>query len=237
MTLSLLILWTAAISLLTVFGAWYARRYDRSDALIALYVTLVIFANIAASKTIVFSLGFAELFAPATVLIFSVTFLLTDIVNERFGKKETQRMILIALVAQIALILFSYLVIKAQGAPFFEHQAAFEAILGSVPRIVLASLIAFYVSENIDAHLFEWLKRLTHGKHLWMRNVFSSIPAMFIDSALFVTIAFYGVMPILPLIIGQSIIKWLVGVIDIPFMYLSRGILGKRPEEESRSLT
>ncbi|MEK7093853.1 MAG: queuosine precursor transporter, partial [Patescibacteria group bacterium] len=176
---------------------------------------------------ITFNLGFAEFFAPATVLIFSVTFLLTDIVNEQFGKKETQRMILIALFSQIALITFSYLVLKTTGAPFFENQAAFEAVFGSVPRIIIASLIAFYISENIDAHLFQWLKNLTHGKHLWMRNTFSSIPAMFIDSILFVTIAFYGVMPVVPLITGQSIIKWLVGIIDIPFMYLSRAVLGK----------
>ncbi|MBI5023057.1 MAG: queuosine precursor transporter [Candidatus Magasanikbacteria bacterium] len=225
MTVSLAIFWIIIVSLFGVLGAWYARRYNRPDALIALYVTLVVFSNIAVSKTIAFDFGFIQFFAPATVLIFSVTFLLTDIVNERFGKKETERMILIALFSQIALICFSYLVLKARGAPFFQNQSAFEALLSNAPRIVIASLISFFISENVDAYLFHWFRTLTGGKHLWMRNVFSYIPAMLLDSVLFITLAFYGVMPIIPLIIGLSAIKWFVGIVDIPFMYLSRAIL------------
>jgi len=231
MTLSLAIFWIVIVSVFGVLGAWYARRYNRPDALIGFYVTLVIFSNIAVSKTIAFNFGFTQIFAPATVLIFSVTFLLTDIVNERFGKKETQRMILIALLAQIGLILFSYLVLKAQGAPFFQNQSAFEALLSNVPRIVVASLIAFYISENVDAYLFHWFRKLTGGKYLWVRNVLSSIPSMLLDSVLFITLAFYGIMPIIPLIIGLSVTKWLVGIIDIPFMYLSRAVLGKQISE------
>lgn len=227
MNIFLTVFWIIIVSVFSVLGAWYARRYSRADALIALYVTLVVFANIAASKTIVFDFGFVQFFAPAVVLIFSVTFLITDIVNEKFGRSETQRMILIALFSQIALILFSYLVVNTKGAPFFQNQAAFEAILGNVPRIVIASLISFFVSENLDAYLYQWFRKLTKGRHLWMRNVFSSIPAMLVDSVLFVTLAFYGVMPIVPLIIGLTVVKWLVGVIDIPFMYLSRAFLGK----------
>lgn len=226
MTLSLTIYWVVGISALSVLGAFYARRYNRPDALIAFYVTLITFSNLAVSKIISFNLGGWTLFAPATVLIFSVTFLLTDIVNEKFGKKETQRMILIALFSQIAVAGFSYLVLKATPAPFFQNQAAFEALLGMVPRVVLASFVAFYISENADAIIFHWFKRITGGKHLWIRNVFSSIPAMSLDSIIFVTLAFYGVMPIWQLILGQSIIKWLVGILDIPFMYLSRAILG-----------
>jgi len=231
MTLPLAIFWIFIVSVFGLLGAWYARRYGRPDALIAFYVTLVIFSNIAVSKTIVFDLGFTELYAPAAVLIFSVTFLLTDIVNERFGKRETQRMILIALFAQIALVLFSYLVLKARGAPFFQNQPAFEALLGNVPRVVAASLIAFFVSENFDAQLFHWFKKLTGGRHLWMRNAFSSLPAMLLDSALFISLAFYGVMPVVPLIIGLSVTKWLVGIVDIPFMYLSRAVIGKHSSE------
>ncbi len=228
MDFGLTILWIIIISAFCVLGAWYAREYKRPDALIAFYVAFSVFANIAASKTILFDFGFAQFFAPAAVLIFSVTFLLTDIVNERFGKEETQRMIGIAVIAQIALVLFSYLILKAPGAPFFQNQAAFEAVFGAVPRLVLASLVAFYVSENADAYIFQWFSKLTDGKHLWMRNALSSLPAMLLDSVLFVTIAFYGIMPILPLIVGLTAIKWVVGIVDVPFMYLSRAVLGSK---------
>lgn len=231
MSLDLTIFWILLISIFAVGGAYYAKRYNRSDALIALYVTLIVISNIIASKTIAFDFGFTTFFAPGAVLLFSVTFLLTDIVSEKFGRRETQRMILLALFCQIALIAFSYLIVKATPAPFFQNQAAFEFIFGTVPRIVIASLITFFVSENLDAYLFQWFKKLTGGKKLWMRNAFSSLPAMLVDSVLFVTLAFYGVMPILPLIIGLTVVKWLVGVIDIPFMYLSRAVLGKSEEK------
>lgn len=225
MTLSLAIVWTAIISLCALTAAYYVRRTNRSDALLALYVTLCIAASLLASKTIAFDFGFAQFFAPGAVLIFSVTFLLTDIVNEKFGKRDTMRMIWLAFFAQIAFAVFSYLVLQAQGAPFFTNQAAFETVLGMVPRVVLAGLIAFLVSEMLDAHLFQWFRTLTNGKHLWMRNVFSTLPAMAVDSVIFVTLAFWGVMPIGSLIVGLIVTKWLVGIVDIPFMYASRALL------------
>ena len=225
MTLPLTFVWVAVISSFSILGAYYARKFNRSDALVGLYVMLVMFANVAASKVIAFDLGFATFFAPAVVLVFAVTFLLTDVVNEKFGRAETQRMILIALASQIGLALFSYMLIRSEGAPFFNGQAALEQIFGVVPRMVFASLVAFLISENADAYIFAWFKKITEGKKLWMRNVFSSLPSMALDSVLFVTIAFFGVLPIWPLIVGQIVIKWLVGVLDIPFMYLARRIL------------
>ncbi|HYV33476.1 MAG TPA: queuosine precursor transporter [Candidatus Limnocylindria bacterium] len=226
MTLSLFVFWAIVVSLLTTVAAFYAKRYHRSDALIVLYVTLILFANITASKIIMFDLGFTPIFAPAAVLIFAVTFLLTDIVNEKFGRAETQRMIFIAFCSQIVLILFSYLIVHATSAPFFTNQAAFEAVFGYVPRIVFASLAAFLISENADAYIFAWFKNKTQGKHLWMRNAFSSLPSMILDSTVFITLAFYGgAVPILGLIIGQTTIKWLIGIIDIPFMYLAKSVM------------
>jgi queuosine precursor transporter len=92
---------------------------------------------------------------------------------------------------------------------------------------MLASWIAFLISENVDAIIFSWFKKLTNGKHLWARNVFSSIPAMALDTFIFVTIAFYATAPLLPLITGVLVLKWLVGIVDIPFMYLNRMIMDK----------
>jgi len=225
MTLPLAVIWSAVIALFALGGAWYVRAFNRSDAILAFYVTLAVASSIFASKTISFDFGFAEFFAPGAVLIFSVTFLLTDIINEKFGKKEVYRMILLGLLAQVAFLVFSYLVLNAAAAPFFTNQAAFEAVFGMVPRIVLAGLLAFLVSELLDANLYQWLRTLTGGKHLWMRNVFSSLPAMAIDSVVFVSFAFWGVMPLLPLVIGLTVTKWLVGIVDIPFMYAARAIM------------
>ena len=223
-----IILWIIGVTLFTVLGSWYARKYNRPDALIGLYVAFIVFSNIVASKIGAFDLGFTTFYAPAAVIIFSVTFLMTDIVNEKFGRKETHKMILIAFFAQVAVSFFAWLILSLNSAPFWTNQSAFELILGQVPRLMIASWIAFLISENLDAYIFDWFKKLTKGKHLWIRNAFSSIPSMAVDSVLFVTIAFYGTQPILPLIIGLIVIKWLVGIIDIPFMYLNRWVMYKK---------
>jgi uncharacterized integral membrane protein (TIGR00697 family) len=154
-----------------------------------------------------------------------VTFLMTDIVNEKFGRKETHKMIMIAFATQVALAFFSWLVVSLNPAPFWSGQESLAFILGQVPRIVLASWAAFLISENLDAVIFSWFKKLTKGNHLWMRNAFSSLPAMALDSVIFVTIAFYGLQPIGAVILGLIVVKWVIGIIDIPFMYLNRWVM------------
>lgn len=220
------LLWITLISLVAVLSAWYARREGRSDAILALYVCLTLLSNLFAAKVIAFDLGIATFFAPGAVLIFSITFLLTDIVNERFGRRETLRMIGFGFASQLLLIALSYLVLIAPSAPFFMNQAAFETVFSVAPRIALAGLLAYLVSEILDAYVFAWLKEKTQGKQLWLRSALSTLPAMAIDSVVFVSLAFWGAMPILPLITGLVVMKWLVGIVDIPFMYLARAVLG-----------
>jgi len=228
MQLLIIILWIIAITSFSLFGSWYARKYNKPDALIGLYVAFILISNIIAYKIAAFDLGFYTFYAPVAVLVFAVTFLFTDIVNEKFGRKETHKMIFIAFLTQLAVAFFVLLSIYLKPAPFWPDQEIFAKILGFTPRIMLASWIAFLISENTDAYLFSWFKKITKGRHLWMRNVFSSIPAMAIDSIIFVTIAFYGVSAVLPLILGNIVLKWLVGVINIPFMYFNRWLMFRR---------
>jgi len=221
-------LWIIGVTCFSLFGSWYIRRYNKPDALIGLYVAFVLLSNILAYKIASFNLSFMTVYATAATIIFAVTFLFTDIVNERFGRKETQKMILIAFVSQIATAFFILISIYLEPAPFWGDQEIFSKILGFAPRIMIAGWIAFLISENLDAYIFAWFKKITKGKHLWMRNILSSIPSMAVDTLIFVTIAFYGVQPLLPLIFGVMVLKWIVGVIDIPFMYLNRWIMNKK---------
>lgn len=227
MNLILLIIWIIGITSFTLLGSWYAKKYKKPDLLIALYVTFVLVAQILAAKVSMFDLGFKQFYGPSGVLVFSITYLLTDIVNEKFGRKETHKMVAIAFVSQLAMVFFIWLGTIFPPAPFWTLQESWQQIFGLVPRITLASWIAFLISENFDAYMFYIFKKITKGKHLWMRNVFSSIPALLLDSLIFIPVAFYGVMPLLPLIIGQTAVKWLVGLINIPFMYLNKAMLGK----------
>lgn len=220
-----ILVWIALISAFSIIGAWYVKKYDRPDALIGLYVAFVLISNILAYKIVEYDFWFAKFTAPAAIIIFSVTFLLIDIINEKFGRKETQKAIFIAFITQIPVAIFIYLAVTLPSASVFTDNDAFRKVLLFAPRVMVASWVAFLVSENLDAYIFAWFKKKTKGKALWMRNTFSSLPAMVIDSFIFVTIAFIGVVPIIPLIIGQIFIKWIVGIIDIPYMYLTRRIM------------
>lgn len=224
----LILLWIIVITSFTLFGAWYAKKYEKPDALIGLYVIFIALSQILAAKIAIFDLGFTEVTAPAAVLIFAVTFLITDIVNEKFGRKETYRMIFIAFITQVVMVVFIYLGTYLQPAPFWQNQQAWELIFGLVPRITLASWITFLVSENLDAYLFAFVKKLTGGNYLWIRNAGSSIISLSVDTILFVTLAFYGVgLPLWSLMVGQFLTKYLVAIVDIPFMYLNRWIIYK----------
>jgi uncharacterized integral membrane protein (TIGR00697 family) len=192
-------------------------------------VVFVALSQIVAAKVAKYDLGFVTVTAPAAVLIYSVTYLFTDIVNEKFGRREVHKMILIAFVTQLAMVFFLWLGTELPPAPFWKDQKAWETIVGVVPRITVASWVAFLVSENLDAWVYDLFKRLTKGRHLWMRNAFSSVPALTIDTFLFISIAFWGRLPMIPLIQGQLYTKWLVSLIDIPFMYFNRWVMFGRP--------
>jgi len=223
--LALIVLWIIGITCFTLFGAWYARRFGRPDALIGLYVVFVAISQVMAAKIAEYDLAFITVTAPAAVLVYSVTYLFTDIVNERFGRREVHKMILIAFVTQVGLIFFLWLGTELTPAPFWDDQEAWESIISLVPRITLASWVAFLVSENFDAWVYDVFRKKTGGRHLWMRNVFSSIPALTIDTLLFISIAFWGKLPMGELIEGQFFTKWLVGLVNIPFMYFNRWVI------------
>jgi len=225
MTLIILIL---TISVVTVAGSIYARIRNSYDALLALYVIFCAMSQILAAKIAEFDVFGWKVSAPAAVIIFAVTFLITDIVNEKFGRKATHRMIFVTFVTQIAMVLFIWIASRGVApAPFWTGQEAWDSIFGLVPRIVFASWVTFLVSENLDAWLFDCFYKLTKGKHIWARNVFSTIPSLTVDTLIFVTLAFAGTeIPLWPIMLGQFVMKYLVAILNIPFMYLNRAFLG-----------
>ena len=228
MSFGLVFLWVIGVTSFTLLGSLYARRYNRSDLLIGLYVAFVLTAQMLATKVAIFDIGIGAFTSAAGVLVFAVTFLLTDIVNEHFGRKETQRMILIAFVAQVAMAFFVWLGTQFEADPLWAEQGKrWDGLFAMVPQITIASWIAFVVSESFDAYIYAWFKKATNGRHLWMRNIFSTLPALALDSLIFVPLAFFGapLALIFTMITGQIAIKWIIGVIDIPFMYLNYAIL------------
>jgi uncharacterized integral membrane protein (TIGR00697 family) len=232
-----LLVWVIVIFVSTLLISQYIKMQKREDVAIAFYILFITMSQILAAKIGDFSIGTYLITAPVAVLIFPFTFQITDMVNENFGRKKTHRMILIAFVTQIFMTIFIWFSIEVPAAPFWgfdwgsnptEAQQLWQNFLGSTVRITIASWISFIITENLDAVLFAKLKKWTRGKNLWVRNVFSDIPTLALDSLLFISIAFGGVFPldvIWIMIWGQLLTKWFFGAIDTPFMYLSLGII------------
>ncbi len=194
-----------------------------SDALlIGLYVTCEIIANVTASKPV----ALAGIVVPAAVFIYALTFTLIDLVNERFGKQGARYVIYTAFTANLLLAAYIRWAIWLPPAPFYKGQEAFAAVLGSTPRIVAASLIAYLISSLIDTEVFAWW-RAHVGGYRWLRVLTSNAVSTFVDSATFITLAFWGVFPVWPLIEGQYLIKMGVTLVSIPLIYT---IHGRMPE-------
>lgn len=187
-------------------------------ALAMTFATLVVVANVIAVKPLDVN-GWA---VPAGILAYPFTFLVTDTISELYGRKTATRLVWMGLVLSALMVLLVYVAKVLPGAGFWEDQAAFDTILGSVPRIVLASLIAYLVSQHSDVLLFHIFRRITNKRHLWMRNIGSTTISQAIDTALFISIAFTGTFPageVWKLMYTQYLIKVGVAVVDTPIVY------------------
>ena len=98
--------------------------------------------------------------------------------------------------------------------------------------MVLASMVAYLVSQHHDIFAFHWWKKKTGGRYLWLRNTASTIVSQAIDTGLFITIAFYGVLDIVPLLLGQYVVKLIIAIIDTPFMYSISWLMDKVPSKD-----
>jgi uncharacterized integral membrane protein (TIGR00697 family) len=184
---------------------------------ISLYIACELIANTTASKPVTLP---GNITVPAAVFIYALTFKLIDLINDRLGKQGAHYVVYAAFLSNLLLAAYIQFSIWLPPAPFFgeEAQVAFAAVLGSTWRIVAASLIAYLVSTLIDVQVFAWWRERV-GRYRWARVLTSNAVSTLIDSVVFITIAFLGVMPVLPLIAGQYIVKMAVTLVSIPLIY------------------
>ncbi|MEM4576285.1 MAG: queuosine precursor transporter [Candidatus Nezhaarchaeales archaeon] len=197
------------------------------------FTAALVVANIAASKIV----QFWWLTFPAGTLAYCITFLCTDLYTEFFGKRETQFVVLAGFVANILMTVLIQASIIAPIAQFQEsYQEIYGRVLGSTWRIVLASMVAYIISQSHDVWAFHFWGKLTKGKHLWIRNNASTMVSQAMDTLIFTFIAFWGVIDIASLFsmaFTLYIVKWVVAVLDTPFCYLGvyliRRLTGMKP--------
>jgi uncharacterized integral membrane protein (TIGR00697 family) len=186
---------------------------------VAFFVTDLLISNVIAVKTI----QFGSVVLQAADLIFPITYILGDVLTEVYGYKRARKAIWIgfscSLFAVMAITLGQYL--PAQGD--WHDQAAYDAILGSQWRIVAASFTAYLFGEFMNSYVLAKMKIWTNGKYLWTRTIGSTIVGQAFDTSIFLTLAFYGVMPtevLISLIGFQWLFKVCYETAATPLTYL-----------------
>lgn len=186
--------------------------------LFGLVVANVILANIFVVKGMVL-FGLA---ATGGNAVYASIFLATDILAEYYGYNTARRAVFLGFFASVFFLIGTQFILKFDPADYDIAQPAFSTIFALTPRIVIASMIAYLISQNLDISLFHAIKRLTGGRHLWLRNNGSTIASQFVDTAIFTLIAFWGVYPhLLEMILFTWLLKVIVAICDTPFMYLA----------------
>lgn len=187
-------------------------------ALAMVFATLLLVANIIAVKLI----GVNGWVVPVAVIAYPLTFLVTDTIAELYGRRMATRVVWLGFAVNVLMVALIYVGKIIPPASFWEGQDAYNTMLGSVPRIVLASMLAYLASQHHDVFAFHFWRRLTNGRFLWLRNNASTMVSQGIDTVLFITVAFAGTIPLQVLfnmIIGQYVIKLVIAILDTPLCY------------------
>jgi queuosine precursor transporter len=205
--------------------------------IVAVFCGLLLISNIAATKTITVIDGLPEflgggIFTDGGAILFPLTYIVGDLLAEVYGLRQAKRAIWVGF-ALGALASLTFLAVgAAPPGPGYENQEAFVAVLGFVPRIVLASLTGYLLGQFLNAYVVVKIKERTKERYLWARLIGSTAVGQFADTALFAFIAFAGVFPTWSSLISFTVTgylyKVLVEVIMLPVTYAVIRAIKKR---------
>jgi queuosine precursor transporter len=193
----------------------------------ALFVTCLLTANTMATKLIM--VGGVVL--TAGVVIFPVSYVLGDVLTEVWGYGAARRVIWLGFACNALMVAALWLGGELPAAPFWKGQEAYETIFGQTPRVLVASFVAYLVGEFANAFVLAKLKIATAGRWLWMRTIGSTVVGQALDSAVFVTLAFAGVVAtgaLVQIVTAQWIVKVLYEAAATPLTYAAVGWLKSR---------
>ncbi|PLV59487.1 queuosine precursor transporter [Thermotoga sp. KOL6] len=195
------------------------KTSEKLILLTGIFVSTLTISNVIAGKLV----NIGPFLVPIAVLCYPITFAVTDIISEVYGKRTAQKVVWTGFFASLILVVYSQIAVIYPPASIFGNNEAFAKVFGSTPRIVFASILAYIISQSHDVWAFHFWKRVTKGSHLWIRNNLSTMVSQFIDTLVFITIAFLGTVPItvlVKMIFSQYAVKLIIALIDTPFVYL-----------------
>jgi hypothetical protein len=205
--------------------------YKYIDIITALFVAVLLISNIASTKIVKF--GFFSF--DGGTLLFPLSYIFGDVLTEVYGYKKAKRAIWLGFVSALLLSVVLIIVGWLPPAAGWTNQAAYETILGLTTRIVIASLIAYCAGQFANSYIMAKMKILTKGKALWSRTIASTLAGEFVDTLLFVLIAFWGLLPqalLMTVLVSNYIFKIGVEIIFTPLTYKIVNFLKKNEEED-----
>ncbi|MBP9813044.1 queuosine precursor transporter [Candidatus Nomurabacteria bacterium] len=212
-----------------IFNDASTRQFKYYDLVLALFVSFLLISNISAVKII----DIRGFLTDGGALLFPLTYIFGDILTEIYGLKYARRAILTAFfVMALASVVF-LLVGIAPGGADWNMQDSWNDILGFVPRIVIASLVAFLIGQFVNSYVLVKIKQKYGAKRLWVRLIGSTVVAQLLDTVIFTLIAFSGSgfmnsEDTLKYIIQGWIFKTLIEVAMLPITYQVIGFLRKK---------
>jgi len=207
------------------------KNYKYLGAISVFFVSVLLISNVASTKI----LDFGYFTFDGGTLLFPLSYIFGDILTEVYGYKRSRSVIWLGFFMALLMSVIFIIVGKLPPAADWGNQVAYDAILGLTPRIVIASLIAYFSGEFSNSFILAKMKIWTKGKMLWTRTIGSTLVGELVDSALFIMIAFLGVLPnslIFTLIISNYIFKTAVEVLFTPITYKVVKFLKKEEEED-----
>lgn len=206
------------------------------DIMLGVFIASLIAANLLGTKITTF-FGVA---VSVGIFAYPITFLITDIIAETLGRDRSKQFLYAGLVAQILVLAVVLIAIELPANARFELNEEYGKIFGNSARIIIASLTAFLISQSHDIWIFHKLKAKFENRMLWLRNNISTMISQFIDTTLFMFIAFYMVTPkfdaafIFSLIIPYWIFKVVFAALDTPLIYAGVRWLKRSPETSEK---
>lgn len=205
-------------------------KIEKMDLLVSVYIFCVAVSEIMGTKTFpVFDWGWVRLNATVAVFVIPLVFTINDVVTEVYGKERARSIVRSSFIVILLILLYSLLATNLPPSKRFEPmEGHYDAIFGLSARVSAASLVAFLVSDLLDIYIFVWLREKFGKGRLWLRNNISNFASQFVDSALFLTLAFWALDQsfnsnftfIVSLLIPYWLLRCLLSVLETPLVYL-----------------
>ncbi len=175
---------------LSVVEASSVRQFRAFDVVMAAFVAILLLSNLIGAAKLATLGGFTF---GAGILFFPIGYVIGDVLTEVYGYAHARRCIWVGFSALLFMAFMSWVVVSLPPAAGWSGQEAYESVFGQVPRIVLASIVAFWAGEFVNSFVLARMKIMTHGKHLWTRTIGSTVFGQAVDSVIFYPLAFLGV--------------------------------------------